>query len=256
MSQFIFGVGTLFGTATQDAAGVSIASPTPVKFGELQDISADFSRDLKMLYGNNNMPVAVGAGKMKFDFKAKFARISGRVLNDLYFGQTMNSGTLQAIYNDLTGANIPPAAGPYTITPAVPGAGAWQRDLGVVDANGLPMKRVAAGPATGEYSVSAGTYTFAAADAGKLVFTSFQYSTTSAGAKQIVLTQQVMGSAPVFGVDLAVVYGGKQFNWRFPNCTASKLGFSPKQDDFGEVNFEFSAFTDAAGNIGYLVLAE
>lgn len=256
MSQFLFGVGTLFGTATQDAAGAVIAAPTPVKFGELQDISADFSRDLKMLYGNNNMPVAVGAGKMKFDFKAKFARISGRVLNDLYFGQTMTGGTLQAVMNDLTGANIPSAAGPYTITAAVPGGGAWQRDLGVVDANGLPMQRVAAAPAAGQYSVAAGTYTFAAADAGRQVFISFQYSTTSANAKQIALTQQVMGSAPVFGVDLSIVYQGKQHNWRFPNCTASKLGFSPKQDDFGEVNFEFSAFTDAAGNIGYLVLAE
>lgn len=254
MSQYLFGVGTLFGTATQDATGATIANPTPIKIGELQDISADFSRDLKPLYGNNNMPVAVGAGKMKFDFKAKYARISGRVLNDLYFGQSMTSGTLQAIQNDLTGAAIP--ASPYTITPTVPGGGTWVRDLGVMDSNGLPMTRVASAPATGQYSVAAGVYTFAAADTLKTVFISYQYSMTSSAAKQIPLTQQIMGAAPVFGVDLAITYGGKQHNWRFPNCMASKLGFSPKQDDFAEINFEWSAFTDAAGNIGYLVVAE
>lgn len=254
MSQYLFGVGTLWGTATQDAAGNTIASPTPVKFGELQDISADFSRDLKMLYGNNNMPVAVGAGKLKFDFKAKFARISGRVLNDLYFGQTMNGGTLQAVLNDLTGATIPTT--PFTITPTVPGGGTYVRDLGVQDANGVPMQRVASAPTTGQYSLAAGVYTFASADTGKQVFISYQYSMTSTSAKQITLTQQVMGAAPVFGVGLAIAYGGKQHNWRFPNCTASKLSFSPKQDDFAEINFEWSAFTDAAGNIGYLVTGE
>ncbi len=253
MSQFLFGVGTLWGTATQDATGATIAIPTPVKFGELQDISADFSRDLKMLYGNNNMPVAVGAGKMKFDFKAKFARLSGRVLNDLYFGQNMSTGTLQAVYNDLAGTAVP--ASPYTITPAMSG-GTWLRDLGVMDANGLPMQRVASAPTTGQYSVAAGVYTFAAADTAKLVFISSQFTVTAAGAKQIPLTQQLMGAAPVFGVDLSINYAGKQHNWRFPNCTASKLSFAPKQDDFGEVNFEWSAFCDPAGNIGYLVNAE
>jgi hypothetical protein len=44
---------------------------------------------------------------MKFDIKAKFARLNGRIFNDLYFGQTLNSGTLQGVYNDTTGAAIP-----------------------------------------------------------------------------------------------------------------------------------------------------
>lgn len=254
MSQYAFGVGTLFGAATQDATGAAIANPMPIKFGELQDISADFSRDLKMLYGQNAMPVAVAGGKMKFDFKAKYARISGRVFNDLYFGQTMTGGSLLAVQNDLTGATIPTT--PFTITPTVPSSGTWQRDLGVVDANGLPMTRVASAPATGQYSVAAGVYTFAAADTGKQVFISYQYSAAAASAQKINLQNQVMGATPIFGVDLSIVYQGKQHNWRFPNCVASKLTIDPKQDDFTQVGFDFSAFTDATGNIGYLVLAE
>lgn len=252
--QHLFGVGTLWGTATQDAGGNTIAVPTPNKFGELQDISADFSRDLKLLYGQNALPVSVAGGKMKADFKAKFARISGRIFNDLYFGQAMASGTLLAIFNDLAGAPIP--ASPYQLVAAPPSSGTWSRDLGVIDANGLPMTRVASAPATGQYSVSAGTYTFAAADVGKQVFISYAYSATSTSAKQIPLQNQAMGATPIFGIDLGIVYQGKQHNWRFPNCVASKLTIDPKQDDFAEVGFDFSAFCDAAGNIGYLVTAE
>lgn len=254
MAQYVFGTGTMWGTATQDAQGNTIAQPTPLKFGELQDVGFDFGRDLKMLYGQNAMPVAVAGGKMKFDFKAKFARIAGRVFNDLYFGQSMTAGSLAAVYNDLTGAAIP--ATPYQLVTTPPASGTWSRDLGVVDANGQPMQRVASAPATGQYAVAAGTYTFAAADTGKQVYVSYAYTATVLGAKTISLQNQVMGATPIFGVDLAIVYQGKQCNMRFPNCVSGKLTFDPKQDDFGQAGMDFSAFTDGAGNIGYLTFSE
>lgn len=254
MSQFAFGTGSLWGTATQDSSGNIIANPTPVKFGELQDVGLDMSRDLKMLHGQNAMPVAVAGGKQKFEFKAKFARISGRVFNDLYFGNTVASGTLNAVYNDVTGANIPTT--PFTITVTPPNSGTYVRDLGVMDANGLPLQKVASAPTTGQYSQAAGVYTFASADTGKQVFISYAYTTTAAGSKLITLTNLPMGATPIFGVDLAISYQGKQANWRFPNCVASKLTFDPKQDDFLQVGFDFSAFADAAGNIGYIATSE
>ena len=254
MSQYVFGTGTLWGTATQDAQGNTIAVPTPLKFGELQDINADFSRDLKMLYGQNAMPVAVAGGKMKFDFKAKFARMSGRVFNDLYFGQSMAGGSLAAVYNDATGAAIP--ASPFQLTVTPPSAGTYTRDLGVINANGVGMQRVAAAPATGQYSQAGAVYTFAAADVGLQVFVSYAYTAAAAGAQKISLANLQMGATPVFGIDLAISYQGKQHNWRFPNCVSSKLTIDPKQDDFAQVGFDFSAFCDATGNIGYLVLAE
>jgi hypothetical protein len=255
MSQYAFGTGSLFAAATIDAQGNAIANPTPIKFGELQDISADFGRDLKMLYGQNAMPVSVAGGKMKFDFKAKFARIAGRVFNDLYFGNALGAGTLQAVQNELTGALIP--ATPFQITVTPPNSGTFSRDLGVMDANGVPMARVASAPATGQYSTNgSGQYTFAALDTGRRVFISYAYTATAAAARTINLTNQAMGACPVFGVDLAINFSGQQFNWRFPNCVASKLSFEPKQDDYFTAGFDFSAFTDAAGNIGYLATAE
>lgn len=254
MSQYAFGTGSMWAAATQDGAGNTIAVPVPIKFGELQDIGLDMSRDLKMLYGQYNMPVAIGGGKMKFDFKAKVARISGRLFNDLFFGASMAAGTLNGIVNDLTGAVIPST--PFTITVTPPGSGTFARDLGVVDPNGLVMTKVASAPATGQYSVAGAVYTFAAADTGKKVFISYSYTATSTNAKAITLNQQLMGATPTFGVDVGISFNGQQFNWRFPNCVASKLSMDPKQDDFTAVGFDFSAFADATGNIATLVTAE
>ncbi len=255
MSQYGFGTGTMWGTATQDAFGNTLAVPTPLKFGELQDLSMDFSRDLKVLYGQNAMPVSVAGGKQKYEFKSKFARMAGRVFNDLYFGQNMTTGTVMAAYNDNTGSNIPSAAG-YQLIVAPPGSGTWKRDLGVIDANGQPMARVASAPATGQYSVSAGTYTFAAADAGKLVFISYGYDTSVSTGRVITLQNQEMGATPIFGVDVAMKFQGKSAVWRFPNCVSAKLSFEPKQDDYLQASFDFSAFTDATGVIGWLSFTE
>lgn len=255
MSQYTFGTGDLFAAATSDATGATIATPTPVKFGELQDVGIDISRDLKLLYGQNNMPVAIGGGKMKFDFKAKYARVLGRVFNDLFFGGSMTAGTLTGVFNDLTGRVVP--ATPFQLPVAPPQSGTFDRDLGVIDDTGMPLVRVASAPAAGQYSVSAvGVYTFNTASTGKTVFINYTYTATAANSKKIALVTQAMGDVPTFGVDLAVKFNGKQMNWRFPNCVSSKLSFDPKQDDFSQVGFDFSCFADPLGNIGYIITAE
>lgn len=254
MSQYVFGTGNMWAAATQDAQGNTIANPTPIKFGELQDIGIDIGRDLKKLYGQYNLPAAIGGGKMNYDFKAKFARFNGRIFNDLFFGNTLTSGTLTGVHNDITGTAIPST--PYTITVTPPGSGTFARDLGVVDSNGVPMQLVASGPTAGQYSRAGAVHTFAAADTGKTVFISYTYTAAATTARSIALSQNMMGTLPIFGVDIAFTFNGKQTNWRFPNCVSSKLSFDPKQDDFAEGNFDFSAFADAAGNIGTLILAE
>lgn len=254
MSQFAFGSGNLWGYQTQDAYGNTIANLTPLKFGEVQDVGIDFSRDIKLLYGQLQFPAAIGGGKSKLDIKAKFARISGRLFSDLFFGQTLTGGTLTGVQNDTTGATIP--ATPYQVTVVPPSSGTWSRDLGVVDANGLAFSRVASAPATGQYSVAAGVYTFAAADTGKQVFISYAYTATAATAKSISIVNLPMGYVPTFGMDLAMTFGGKQMNMRFPNCVASKLTIDPKQDDFAENGMDISVFADAAGNVGTFTTSE
>lgn len=63
---------------------------------------------------------------------------------------------------------------PFQVTPTA-ALGRWGSDEGVT-INGVGAIKVAAGPATGQYSVSSvGLYTFAAADAGKAAVISYGY---------------------------------------------------------------------------------
>ncbi len=68
-----------------------------------------------------------------------------------------------------------PTSGPYQISAAAP-YGAWGADLGVVYASiGTPLTATAGPPKTGQYSVSAGTYTFSLGDAGAALLISYGY---------------------------------------------------------------------------------
>jgi hypothetical protein len=218
--QNVFGSGVLIGTPLTDYTGAAIANPTPVQFGVAQEIGLDVSFDTKMLYGQNQFPVAVGRGKGKITGKVKAAQVNGALFNSIMFGQGLTSGIIADVY-DVVGAAIPGT--PYQITPTVPSSGTWTFDLGVRDSNGVPMTRVASGPTTGQYSVAAGVYTFAAADTTKVVYINFQYTATSTTAKKSTLVNPLMGYAPSFRADLYLPYNGKTLIVTANNCVANKL---------------------------------
>ncbi len=72
-------------------------------------------------------------------------------------------------------AAVPAAPSPYTVTAAAP-FGPWASDAGVAYADGAALVAVAGNnPAAGQYNVSAGIYTFAAADAGAAVLISYGF---------------------------------------------------------------------------------
>lgn len=246
MAQFSFGAGTLWGIPTADYSGTAITNPTPVQFGTMQGGSLDISFDVKELYGNKQFPVAIGRGKGKITGKANFAQLNGSLINSLFFGQTLASGILSN-YFDTTGAVIP--ATPFSITLTPPSSGTWSVDLGVIDSNGLAMTRVASSPTAGQYSVSAGVYTFAAADTGKTVFINYQYTATSTSAVKSTIQNVQMGYAPTFRADLSVPFQGKSLIFTLPNCISTKLSFATKLDDFSIPEFDFSAFADSSGNV-------
>lgn len=245
-----FGVGDLFAIPTHLADGSAVANPTPIQFGTMQEVALDMSFDTKQLYGAKQFPLAIGRGKGKITGKAKIASIDGKVLSDLIFGQASSAG-IKAVASNVAGA-IPDTPGPYTITPTVPSSGTWVTDLGVIDVStGLPMTRVASAPATGQYSVAAGVYTFAAADKLKAVLISYEYTATSTSAQYGAISNQLMGQAPFFSVALSNSYGGKVLTLKFNRCHAGKFSFPFKNEDFAVPDFEFEAFSDDAGNIGY-----
>lgn len=246
MAQYTFGSGVLWGTPTQDASGNLITNPSPVQFGTMQDVSIDISFDTKALYGNLQFPVAQGRGKGKISGKAKLGQMNGALINSLFFGQTLSSGIVNDVY-DTTGTVIPTS--PFTITPTVPNSGTWSQDLGVRDANGLPMTRVASGPTTGQYSVAAGVYTFASADTGNTVFINYQYTATSTTAVKSDVMNLQMGYAPTFRVDLSNPYAGKFMTMTLYNAISSKLTLATKQDDFMIPEFDFEAFASSNGKV-------
>jgi hypothetical protein len=238
MVQSVFGTGNLWATP----AG---ANPTPVRFGTLQDVGVDFSFDFKMLYGGFQFPVEQARGKGKIDIKATIGRVDPIMFNQVYFGMTPTAGeTLSSV--DETSA-IPTT--PFQIT--VANGATFSRDLGVFDANtGKWLTRVATAPATGQYSVviATGVYTFAAADVAHVVRISYTYGAVATGST-FTLTNQLLGSGPVFSLQLVNIFKGKSLFMNFPAVQSSKLAMPLKLDDFSLPNFDMSAQDDGAGNL-------
>lgn len=266
MAQYVFGSGILWGRQLTDASGNAIASNVqPLqRFGALSDVTLDVSFDTKTLHGQNQFPLAVGRGKGKITGKAKFAQLNGAILNNLFFGQTLTSGIVADVY-ETTGKLIPST--PFTLTGAaseaattfaIPNSGTFAKDLGVLDANGLTMTKVASAPTTGQYTVNelTGAYVFATADTGLRVYINYQYTATSTSAKKSTVANLPMGYAPTFAISLSAPYQGKSMAIDLPQCIASKLSFATKLDDFTQPDFSWESFADASGNVMTYALSE
>ncbi len=107
--------------------------------------------------------------------------------------------------------------------------------------DGTLLTRVASAPATGQYSVSAGVYTFAAADTGVTVFIDYQYTFTSTTSQKSTVNNLLMGYAPSFRADLLMPYAGKNLVLTLYWCIGSKLSMATKLDDFTVPEFDFQA---------------
>lgn len=241
MSQLFFHTGNLF-------AKGSAANATPQSFGTLQNVSLDISWTTKELFGQYNFPVAVGQGNCKITGKAASANIQAKLFNDIFFNGTLSTGETAVAVRE---TGTVPASTPWQIT--VTNGATFVEDLEVLDATtGLPLIKVASAPTTGQYSVATGgVFTFASADAGKSVLISYSYTVAASGQK-LSLSQQLVGQAPTFTLVLAGGYtasGSTLPGLKLYSCTASKLSFATKMNDFAIPNFEFMAFANNAGQV-------
>lgn len=220
-------------------------------FGNIQDATVDFSFEMKELFGQYQFPIDIARAKGKINGKAKIAHINAKLYNDLFFGQAIATG--ETIVQANESHAIPTT--PYQVTIAPPASGVFAQDQGVLyGATGIPLQKVASGPATGQYSVAAAVYTFAAADTTLVVYISYTY--TIATGNTITITNQVMGSSPIFQLTWGIQYENKNFFMRLNQCIAPKMNFNAKLDDYVVPEMDFSAFADASGNIGLISLAE
>src|SRR5215472_16810835 len=86
-----FGTGVLYGVPLS-TSGNTPPSPTPVRFGVIQEATVDSKADLKKLYGQQQFPVATARGKFDVTVKAKVALFDPTMLQQLYFAQTQTTG--------------------------------------------------------------------------------------------------------------------------------------------------------------------
>ena len=245
-----FGAGVLYAIPQIDLTGVAVTNPTPIPFGILQDFSLDISGSLKELFGQYRLPVAVGAGTMKVTGKAKNAKFTAALFNHV-FGETLLVGERLVSFNEA--GTIDKSA--YTVNVAQKAT--FLYDLGVTwgangvtsgaGADGQPFKCAATATGTGVYSVSSGVYTFASADASKLVKISYLYSTAAAPGANFVINNQLLGTAPVFSIVFNGRYAGKQSTFELPQVISNKLTLATKLEDWTIPEFDFACFCDVNG---------
>lgn len=239
-----FGAGSLWLTPIIKSNGTDLRNQTPVQVAELQEFSVDIDVDLKMQYGKGRYPIAIAGGKSKISCKGKHAVVSARALDIVMGGSGMVSGKIGIA--EVVSATIP--ATPFKVTPAVPGAGVYDADLGVRGLDGFPFKRVDATPATKQYMVNTttGEYTFSGADTGVQVLLSLRYTKPSidGGYVKQTITNTPMGGMPRFRADYFSEYDGDQTVFVLYCCVAGKWGLSRKQDDFTSPEFNIEAMEE------------
>jgi hypothetical protein len=238
---YMFGAGNVYLTP-QVGAGVVA---TPQKVGTLQEVSFDISFESKELYGNKQFPVMVARGKGKISGKAKTGEFKGALILSLLSGATQATG--RKVGASEVGV-VPSPSGPYTISTAH--SANFSEDLGVIDsATGLSLTHVASGPTTGQYSVTAGVYTFAAADAGHSVQINYAWTDASTG-KTISYSNQLMGAQSIYTLGLYNTNpDGSLFGIKFKNVVIPKLALGFKSDDFTMPDLDLSAFAGTDDSI-------
>lgn len=229
--QTVFGPGTLF---------AKVSGGAYKKLGAIQEFSFDEAKDTKELYGSYQFPIDVATATIKLSGKFKQAQINASAYNDIFFGQTATTGqSLTAIGE----AGTVPASSTYTIT--VANSAHFAQDLGVTYTDGTALTLVTTLTAAGQYTVSAGVYTFYSGDASKSVLISYQY--TSATGIKINNTQQLIGSTVVCSLYYVTQHNGKELNLEFPQAVIAKLAMGFKLADFTIPEFDVMMFADSTG---------
>lgn len=241
MSQSLFGTGIL-------ALTPSGTTPTPIQVAVLKDISLDVSYTKKDLIGNLQFPVDSAKGEGKLTGKFKSGWFHGGLIAAILSGSTTTVGSNVGVFNE--SGTVPGT--PYQIT--VAGAAVWVSDLAVFDVTAQKfLTHTISAPATGQYSVAAGVYTFAAADTTHIMSITYDKTAALVGTT-VKLTNQMMGANTSFSMKLYNNYqsvngGANSFGVYLPAVVIPKLSLAFKNSDFMEKSVDFEAMADGGGNI-------
>lgn len=244
----------IFGPGTVTFTPNNVTNPTPYTVGMAQEISYEEASTLKPVYGQNRRALAVGAGTIKSTGKIKVARFSISAMNWLLYGVAPAVGSTATSINQ----SVAIPSTPYQMIPGtqytVPGSGTWSADLGVTYvATGKPLTRVTTPSAAGQYSVSAGTYTFYSADTGLSVYLTYNYTLAATGYSSLLGGNPLLGPTVSFGLNITATdpTNNAQGTFQVYNAVISKASLlQTKLEDFSMPEYDYEAFVNAAGNIG------
>lgn len=221
---------------------------TPVPIAVLTDGTVEFKQTKAFLSGQYKVPIDAGEGALDISIKFKNQDFRASVLAMVLAGtSTAASSTTLAITGE--SATVPAVSGPYTVTVAQ--SATFVEDGGVLDLTaGKWLTCVVSGPTTGQYIVSAGVYTFAAADTLHALSIVYSYTSTTAGVT-LTYQNQVMGPSTGYGLraynlgrlpsGVIVPCGYKFWNVHFDNL---QHGF--KADGFASQDLSGRAIQDTA----------
>lgn len=218
------------------------ATATPIPIALASDVKIDI--DYKTAEARGSWTFAVEKALTEGDIKGTCKNISiqGATLAAVLAGSTTSTGSVLGVQFEQ--GTIPGT--PFTIT--VANSATWVEDLGVLDFTANKwMTRVASGPITGQYSVTAGAYLFATADTGHNVGINYDYTSATIG-KTTTLNNQLIGTTTTFGLRLynANTVGGvsRYMGLQFPRVLVPKLSLSWAATKYTEQDLSFEIMQD------------
>jgi hypothetical protein len=248
MSAYLqFGSGRLY---VNPNAGNLATNPTPLQGLTIQDVSIDISGDIKELKGASQFPDDTAVADKKGSGKFSIGRKDLTMFNQIFFADTVATGGTSVSPNE---AHNVPASTPFTVTVTPPSTGTFETDLGVVyQATGKELQKLTTGtPTTGQYTVSAGVYTFASADTGLAVLISYSYTLTATGALYQV-NNQLLGYGPqceFFLVDQYQPVSGVYNVIHLYAAKVNKITIGNKRADYSIPEVDFMFFQSASGRV-------
>ena len=219
------------------------ANPTPIILAYMRDASFDYTQEKVPLEANYAFARDMAIGKRKVSLKAKYVYWQSVGVAAFISGSTSVAGLKYVSVNEMPGTGGAIPGTPYQLT--VANSATFEMDWGVINlTTGKQMLRVPSGPTTGQYTVAAGVYTYAAADTGQIVQITSSYAAAAVG-KTISMSNVLM--APATGFQVRAVSSGTGSRYagvHLYNAFVDKLSLGLKPANWTETDVEFEGIED------------
>jgi hypothetical protein len=206
------------------------------------------------LRGNLQFPDDTALSDKKITWKSGYGRFSIDTWNNIYFGDTISTGSNSG--GTGPGGGVPEVQEATTLNSTsytVNHSASFTQDMGVLYASNLQgFQKVVGAPSKGQYNVSAGLYTFSSSDNNTAILVSYRYGVTTG--RVLVMQSHVQGWGPTFEMVLSQPY--QEITPGVPNyldlyaCKCGKLTAPLKRADYLISDLEGQAFSNSAGFVG------